>query len=433
MAKSSLDISLERASAFAIKNKDVIANVSRYSLYNDEPQIYSYLATYPRGKKNSKDHDSSAGFSFSRKIALMRVLGEGLERYCLDNVKVPIFTTCSVKQLKQPHLEPETFSPFSQAQLSKVEFKKFRIDENSKFQWIKGTSLLTGNTKLLPAQLVTYNYKYLKNEPLITIPLSTGVAAGVSLEDALCRAIFEVIERDSYMISYLNKLPSPKVELNKIKDSEFKEILSIFKRYRLELTVLDLTTNIEIPSFAAITIDRTGLGPAVSIGLKAGFEEESVIIGAIEESLMTRSWCRDKFIYSESEYKMPKEITTIDERAHFWFSTDMIKELDFWIKDNKNVKKKINKKNNGNSLNRIKEIFKKGRMDILYVDITNKKIKQAGFIVVRVIIPQLQQLYLDERYSFLGEERLYKTPIIMKYLKKSRTEQEFNKTPHPFL
>ncbi|HEX7041782.1 MAG TPA: YcaO-like family protein [Patescibacteria group bacterium] len=433
MEKSTLHETLEKAAAFVLLHRDVITNVSQSILYNDEPQLFSFFATYPASKKREDMYDYSAGVSFIKNIALLRALCEGMERYCLDNLKLPIAATSSIKKVKKSHLDPKIFSPFSSSQLANLKFRQFRINENSQFRWIEAESLSTGERKLLPAQLATYNYQYLDKEPLITIPLSTGVATGNSLEDALQRAILEIVERDAYMISYLNKLPSPSIELNQIKSKKIKRVISTFKRYRLELTLVDITTDIEIPSFAAITIDRTGLGPAVSVGLKAGFDEEAAMISAIEESLMTRSWVRDKFAYSEVSTKKLKKILNIDDRARLWFSREMVEKLDFWLEGNKKKTLQFKKKNTKRGLDFIKRIFEEKNMEILYVDITDKKIKEAGFAVVRVIIPQLQQLYLDERHPFLGGSRLYTVPVKLGYLSKPHLEYELNKIPHPFL
>ncbi len=72
-------------------------------------------------------------------------------------------------------------------------------------------------------------------------------------------------------------------------------------------------------------------------------------------------------------------------------------------------------------------------MEIVYVDISNNKLKKYGIKVVKVIIPQLQPLYLDERYPYLGGTRLYEVPIKLGFLKTAKQENELNKIPHPFL
>jgi len=71
--------------------------------------------------------------------------------------------------------------------------------------------------------------------------------------------------------------------------------------------------------------------------------------------------------------------------------------------------------------------------DVIYVDITAPKIGKYGVKVVKVIIPQLQPLHLDEKYPYLSFRRLYEAPVDMGVLTRAKTFNELNKIPHPFL
>lgn len=425
---------LEKAAKFAIYNRNFISTISTSPLYNDEPKLFSYSGAYKTRFRENQKYDYASGVSFNKNRALMRVLGEGLERYCLDNFRPSVIFSSTVDKLRHFHLNPKEVSPFTEDQLRHSSFKKFRLNDRSSFNWTKGFSLTHNRQVLIPTQLISFAYDYLPHEPTIIPPISTGVAAGSSLQDVLLRAIYEAIERDSYMISYLNKLQSPKIRMDSINNKEIKKILSVFGRYRLELTVLDLTTDIKIPSFAALTIDATRLGPAVSIGLKAGFHYIESIIGAIEESLMTRAWIRDKFIYEQPHYRRKKDIIDIEDRAYFWFPVEMINHLDFWLKsENSKSISKQELKLESQDLERVISLLSEREMEILYVDITDPKIRKYGFRVVRVIIPQLQPVYLDERYPYLGKKRLYGVPVKMGFIQSPKKISQLNKIPHPFL
>ena len=427
-----LSNSLEKASGFVDRNKNFIMNISKSPLYNDEPKIFAYTGTYKsRYKKNT---DIACGFSFNQKIALMRVLGEGLERYCLEHYNPKIELIGTIQDVKTDYLDPSSFNAFSDNQLAKSNFKKFRITSKSLFRWTKGFSLKRKRTLLIPAQLVSFNYAPMENEPTILSPISTGTAAGLSLADALYRGICEIIERDSFMISYLNKIPSPHVHLQSIKDTGIQKIINKLRRYNLEVIVLDIATDLKIPAFAALILDKTRKSPSVTVGLKAGFNIKETIIGAIEESLMTRSWVRDKFIYLNPDHKQEEIIQSLEDRSYFWFSVNMIEKLKFWL-ENKNIRRFTNDELNcvENKLNRVITLIEKNKMEITYVDITHEAIKKNGFWVVRTIIPQLHPLHLDEQYPYYGGKRLYEAPIKMKFFKNTKKETQLNSIPHPFL
>lgn len=418
---------------FLTTHKNYVMDIRRLSLYNDEPKLFAYGAFY---KTNSNDPENSAsGVSFNKKKALVRVLGEIVERYCLDDLRNHDFIIRKLSDNNTSFLNPTELSPFSKQQLLKESYQKFVITRKSKFRWIKGYSCPEIKDVFIPAQLVFTSYRSLKEEPWIRYPISTGAAANVSVENALYNGICEIVERDGFMVHYLNRLSTPKIDLASLKDKSIYKILTIFKRYRLNLVVLDISTDIQIPAFAAITLDKTGIGPAVSVGLKAGFNIKDTIIGAIEEALMVRSWIRDKFIYSDTIYKLPQIIRTVDDRAYFWFKPESIKFLDFWLKNNNLKKIKMNDSDSDPkySLGKALTLLNKACTDVFYVDITDPKMKGSNLVVVKVIIPQLHPLYLNEECPYLGGKRLYQVPVRLGYQKVPKKEGELNKIPHPFL
>lgn len=402
--------------------------VQRNTRYNDEPQMFSYSCSYAVPVPGYRDVEYASGFSFDQELAVIRMLGEGIERYSLDYFYPTVEKVAAPLDLKRDFIHPAQFSPFSAKQLKKDSFRYFRINDTSQLQWSRFTSFTSGKSLLLPSQLNCIHFKYLHNEPLILRMTSSGVAAGISLEDALYRAILELVEHDSFMIHYLNRLASPKVRLETIDDARVQKLLQVYRRYRLELHVLNITTDLGIPSFVALTIDRTGIGPAVGVGLKARFSEIEAITSAIEESLLTSTWVRQ-------EYPTVKEkitIKTIPHRAYYWYPTELLKYLDFWL-DSKAVHRVSSDEPRDQSLQRLASIFQTHHMDVLFQEITHEKMKRYGFSVVRALVPEMQPIYFDERFPYLGKRRLYSVPVVTGYLSEETSEAKLNKVPHPLL
>lgn len=427
-----LDVLIEKGSQFINDNPEIIKGVYKDISYNDDPKLYSY-AIYFRDKYSGAKNDDSvaSGVSFNKKRALLKVLGETIERHSLSTNNNKKFIYKSYEELISDGESVLNLNDIIQALDKRIRPQNALL---TKLHWVEGKSLLSNKNILVPAQLIYVPYVYEHNEVLLQRSISTGAAAGSSIEEALYRGICEIVERDAFMISYLNMIPSPQIDLSSMRDKEFNSIIKTFKRYKLDLVVLDLTTDLEIPVFAAITLDRTGLGPAVSVGLKAGFNLRETIIGAIEESLMVRFGTRDEFAFKSQNYKEKNIISDIEDRANFWFPPSSIGYLNFWLKSKKF--KKINIKyfdRKKNILTRIINMLKEKKMEPLYVDITDKNTRKYGFTVLKVIIPQLHPLYLDERYPYLGGNRLFDTPVKMGVLKKARLRNHLNKIPHPFL
>ena len=210
------------------------------------------------------------------------------------------------------------------------------------------------------------------------------------------RGICEIVERDGFMIHYLNKLKSQKVNIDKADNPGIKKIVNLLQRYKFEYYIINLTTDLCIPSIAAIIVDKTGEGPAVSVGLKAGFDINDLIISSIEEALMLRSWIRDKFFYLTPQYNSKKIIRDVYDRAYYWLKEDKLKYLGFWL-NSKNlieIRDLEYKSENKNKFEEIIKLIKAKKMDIIYIDISSKKFRKYGYKIVKVIIPQMQPLYL---------------------------------------
>jgi len=427
---SDLGSVLDKIVDFVLRENRIVKKIYKDPQYNDEPKIFNYGIRYKATRTDNLN--IASGFSFDRDLALIRALGEALERYSLETYIPYISTIGSIAKIEKlgEFLNPLDISPFLTKQLEQKKNHRFLIKKNSNFSWTKATLYNYNKEILLPAQLVSFNYSLINREPRILPINSTGTAFDTTFEGAFYRALCELIERDAFMISYLNKLPSPKINLKSLNSKNVNKILDILERYKLEVYVLDLATDLKIPAFGAVIIDKTGLGPAVSIGLKAGWEIENCITGSIEEALMTRSWIRDKFGYIKAAYKESEDIETIEQRAFLWFSTKMIGKLDFWLKNKKTINISKNKTIE-NKLEKTLKILLENNMNIIYKNITPMNIKNGGFFVIRAIIPQLQPLYLNEKYKFLGKERLYDVPYKLGFRRKKAVD--LNKVPHPFL
>lgn len=420
----------------------IVKNLTRSIWYNDEPKIYHFnVEMCNTGVFSEVDNKNNfpSGASFDKKKALIKAIGEAIERYCLGIYNRKMFIRASYAELKDEAIDIFSIVNFSEKQLKNKEFQIFRYNENSKFWWIRGFSLTQKREIFVPAQLVYVPYKFIK-EKIIRFPISTGAAAGTSLSFALLRGIYEVIEREAFIVNYLNMLPREKVE---IEEPIINKIKRVYSEYNLELHVINITTDIPVYTFLAIIVDKTGKGPAVSVGAKTFHNPIEAFVGAVEEAQPSRVWIRDLMKNSKTKDKIKKlrnknnwkKITTFEERGLLWCNYEMINYLSFWLKDSKttqlNSLKNTLKGKSEKILHKLIKFLKRKEIEVIYVDLTTPDIGILGFKVVKVIIPQLHPLYFEERFKYLGGERLYKIPEYLGY--EPKNENELNKVPHPFL
>lgn len=427
---------LEGALNFII-NTPSFKNIEEGYSFNDEPKIFSFYIRWKLNRKckscnNDKKYDSAGGCSFSRKKAFLKTIGETVERYFLGVYSSKNLIWDCYNHLKETNknpVNPRDFFSFSNIE-DKPEFYK---DDYSKINWIKGRSLTYNRDVLVPAQLVFVPYCYKKNEPVIRFPISTGAASYSSLKGAILNGILEVVERDAFMISYLNKLPRNIISVEKNEDSDLRKIIFSIQRYNLDLYILDISTDVPVYTILSIIIDKTGIGPAVSLGLKSSLRLKDAIVGSIEECIHGRLWVREMMMNTDrSEIERIRKdkyrISRIRERGILWSGVDMIKKINFFFCGN-SIRLKEMRSSKARNLKWLLSWFRKRNIELIYVDITPPSLKNQSIYIVKVLIPSFQPLYLDERFPFQNKERLEKVPSLLGF----KPLRRINKFPHPFL
>jgi len=126
------------------------------------------------------------------------------------------------------------------------------FDSDQDIEWTGLWSLTSRRFKLLPTALLYYHYPQ-SAEVASCWAESNGCAAGSTLADAVRRGLLEVIERDSVAIWWYNRLSMPAVDLRSFGSPYFDALLAEYAALEREVWVLDLTADIPVPSFVALS------------------------------------------------------------------------------------------------------------------------------------------------------------------------------------
>ncbi len=398
--------------------------IQKNSEYNDEPRQKSFSTFLKISKKYSESkvdrrepHGSGVSY-FDEELAMMKSIWEAMERFCNYGFKKKSITY-KIPGNKQEFIDLTYFSKDPQIKTKKL-------------GWVKGVEVFTNQSKFIPAQLVYLNYPKLKNEPHLDFPHNTnGSAGGATHEMALLNGIYELIERDSLMGVYLNKISPPVINLLSIKDKRVKHIQNLFRKFNLDLYILDATTNLGIPSFISVVVDRTGLGPAISLGGKAGFRSIDAIIASAGEALMTRLYAKNMLRQGNISFDFKTANGVFPNRAKIWISPSSIKNIKFLISGSRvdYHAEEINLTQEG-ELTRVLKILKNLDYKVYYVDSTIDEFRKINFLAYHVIVPELSPLYLveQEREKVINLKRLQE---VANFFGKNFTN--INSVPHPFL
>jgi len=422
-------------SVFVKTRSDIFSGPFKKLNYNDEPKISIYSITIktkePFFAKNFTL--GCGGGAFETENALLKALGESIERYSLGVYKPKIFTSKSYGNMAQDkYIFPiervlETLSyPPKQKQF-------FKPTEKERIKWTHSVEITSGKKVLVPAQLVYLPYVFNK-EKIIRLPNSSGAAIHNTKKKATISAIYELVERDAFLLSYFLK---DKITLIDIKKStkDLESVQKYLEMYKLELYIVFTLTDMPLYTIASIVVDKTGVGPSISVGLRAGIDLEKTILGAIEEAQYGRVGVRDFYSQQDKVIASPKpyQLDSLNNRALFWYPLNRIRKINFLLTKKKTPYSKV-RKNYNYEKNKKKEyahvvgFLKKIGYKAFMIDITPKEVAKIGLSAVRVIMPDLQWLYLEESYKTLNNKR------INKFKKEAQNKQQkLNDFPHPFL
>jgi ribosomal protein S12 methylthiotransferase accessory factor len=366
--------------------------------------------------------DVTGGSGSEPSEAKLAALGEAIERYSLSIHQLDALHQSPFETLSDA-VPPIEFTPFSESQRSERGLTESALRETP-FYWTRATSLVSGREPLIPAQAA-----YMPFDPveLIRSPNTSGAAAGLDYRTATARAVSELVERECFLIGYLNHIPYPHVDLDSTDNAWFQKLRRVLDADRRELYVLDGSLDQPYETAIAILVDRDA-EPAVCFGLGCDNRMETAVQDAILEVFQIYEWMTENIVGESSPDSA--RVSSLEDRGHLWNDHQMIEKLDFWLESDDVVPIETSA---DTGLDAFRHFLKANGYDCYIADVTSSDVGRAGFSVVRAIAPAMYPLYLDEQYRYLGTDRLYDVPVKCGYQQTPTDESEMNTIPHPML
>lgn len=190
----------------------------------------------------------------------------------------------------QGAVSPDACAGFSAAQLAAVGTRAARgpafvpesFDPTTECDWVRMHSLAELRGRLVLASLLTECADPTTGS--FATASSNGSAAGATLAEALLQAMLELIERDALAIWWYNQIERPPVRLDMHSDPYVRAIEGWHASVGRGLRVFDLTNDIAIPVFAAVSrADLHADEPRYLIGAGCHIDPEIAVMRAVTE------------------------------------------------------------------------------------------------------------------------------------------------------
>ena len=276
-------------------------------------------------------------------------------------------------------------------------------DPNQILPWVGGFDIANDEPVLVPAQVVFHPLSQ-KYRPLFRTG-TNGLASGNTMEEAIFHALAEVIERDAWSLVEASRNSGP--EVVNIDDPLINGMQKKFTDAKVEVTIRDITSDIRIPTMAAVADDVLLKDPMLlTMGMGTHTSARIAVMRALTEVAQSRL----------TQIHGAREDTTVAQvRKRLGY--DRTKRMNaYWFKDNGEVDYRTIPSCDSDDFVKdihllIKKLNKQGLDRVIVVDLTRDEI---GIPVVRVVVPGLESYAMDperrgERVKHAEDHRLSRT------------------------
>lgn len=337
----------------------------------------------------------------------------------------------SYQQLGDKAIHPNTCINFSQQQYQDREqwnnecpgwFQKIPepFDEAREIDWTPIWSLTHQEFKYLPTAYCYYGYPTTYKPDCWAD--SNGCAAGNTLEEAILQGFMELVERDAVALWWYNCLQKPQVDLDSFDEPYFDSLKQYYQTIDRELWVLDITSDLNIPVFAAISRRKNCPVEDIVLGYGAHFDAKIAISRALTEVNQILPNVLFTKADGSTSYPPSADILAVD-----WWKTATITKQAYLVPGDKFAAKtgkdysSITRDDLLEDIQLCQQIIEKNGMEMMVLDQTRPDI---GLKVAKVIVPGMRHMW-----KRLAPGRIYDVPVKMGWLSQRLKEGQLNSFP----
>ncbi|MBI3470936.1 MAG: TOMM precursor leader peptide-binding protein [Candidatus Solibacter usitatus] len=399
----------------------VIPDLKRVGDTGAAAVLFETIQVVSRPAESFELSDSAMGRGRTEAQAKLSCAGEAIERYCASADGSEPRVRASYRELGAAAVYPPDLLLVSPRQYRNrkvwnrshpgFNWVPEPFDESREIDWTPVQSFPGGQTRYLPTAYCYLRYPAPPDHRFCSSE-SSGCAAGPTLTAAIRHGFLESVERDALALWWYNRVRRPEVDLDSFEEPFFSAVRDDLRRWGRTLSVLDISSDLGIPVFAAVSATRAGrrilfgfgADPDAKTALTSALLEVNQMIAqernltgaAAEHVPELAAWLR-KATLANQPYLKPARVprkTAADYPQPGGPDTDLS-----WL---------------------VRAAARRG-LETLMLDLTRPDI---GVPVVRVTVPGLRPAWA--RYA---PGRLYEVPVQLGWLKKARAESELNPIP----
>jgi ribosomal protein S12 methylthiotransferase accessory factor len=387
--------------------------------------------------------ERTAGRSHSYEMSELIAILEGLERYCgIGPRGKKQVVRDSYHHLEKIALNPEFVGLHDKKQYANANFpfKPFHPDEP--MNWVWGYSFLQKRPILVPELLAYYS---LGDGEGFVYETSNGCALGGSLEEAIFHGILEVVERDSFLLTWYAQLSLPRLDLYSANDIELELMVDRIREVAgYDVYFYNSTMEHEIPSVWGVAKNRSSKGLNLICAAGANPDPVKAVKSALFELAGMMHHHDEKLAQHRLKYERmlldPFAVKTMEDHGILYGLPEAEDRLEFLLNESRPLKTFADEfkpqpryTDLKDDLEDLLHRFHRLNLEVIVVDQSSPVIKRNGLFCVKVLIPGMLPMTFGHHLTRVkGLERVLNVPLKLGFTNQPLTYEQLNPYPHPF-
>jgi ribosomal protein S12 methylthiotransferase accessory factor len=305
--------------------------------------------------------------------------------------------------------------------------------------WVWGWSFARRRPVLVPEQCVYYGTPGGRR---FNYESSNGAASGASLAEAILYGLFEVIERDAFLITWYGRLPVPELPVEELAHRESLMLVDKLEAAGYRARLFDTTLDLRVPSIWALAVHRGTGAPRSFTAAGAHPDPQRAALSALRELVP------DVFMYRAEHtddqlramLRDPRKVRGLEDHVALYTLPEAAERLSFLDASPRRsfgeafadwrrwVRPTIEE-----ALGALCDHVLEHCGDVIAVDLTTPGGRAIGQHTAKVLVPGTLPMTFGEHHRRThGLPRLVEVPARLGYWPAPRTVDQLHLYPHPF-
>jgi ribosomal protein S12 methylthiotransferase accessory factor len=347
-----------------------------------------------------------SGKGLTKVDALIGAAGEAIERYSAARYRKSDLHLSPITAMQEDFVDPRRLCLYSDEQYAQPGFPYARFEPERPIHWTRGWWFGTREPVWVPALPAYFNFEVCSHEYFCQVS-SNGLAAGASVDDAAMRALFELIERDAFMLTWLCQLPARRIIVDDSVEPAVREVIRQLNQRgaEVELYLLD-GTEIDIPAVMCLALGDGKTLPAAAVALSCHLDPRVAVRKAVLEQGHVGPYLTRK-LAEHPVPATPADVHTLEDHAAYYFTPERLPAFDFLRRGDRPPIA-------ARDLAAVEEVsvaacaarLEQAGVRVAMVDVTSPDLRQSPFRVARAIGLDVQPIHFGERFRRLVSARL---------------------------